>query len=132
MNEMKYIYKTRNGSYTILKQIKELRKKVSYGTYKNKEQAIKMRDYYIKNNWIRDNFIKYDKSRRASWTGDARLSKPNAYIHRVKDHYEIRHRNNETRKIEIFGRFDNIDEARQERDLLREHDWDLDAVCDLH
>lgn len=122
-HEMKYIYQDpRTGHYQILKQWGSPPKKIigHYGSFKDLNQAKEYRDLCIEKEWdeqlmpcnnpLAVNPLKYIQK---TPSGNYRIEK---WINMEMVHY---------------GTYSNIIDAINERDLLLEHNWDLDKVCEL-
>lgn len=107
--EPKNIYKAYGGMYEIRKEINH--KKYSFGTYPTLEEAIKARDYFVKNGWkIYERLIF------------------SILEHIVKRNgkYEIRKVING--KLEHFGSFNNLEDAKEEVIFLKKCGWDYDNM----
>lgn len=121
-----YIYKKVNGTYVIQKQSNN--KKVHIGTFKNKEDAVKVRNKLVESNWNPKlmNELRY-KSLKKNKT------KPNRYIFiNQVGNYTITKVNPVTGKQEGYGTYNTLEDARCERDLLERHNWDFGEVVDLY
>ena len=107
--EPKNIYKAYGGVYEIRKEINH--KKYSFGTYPTLEEAIKARDYFVKNGWkIYERLI---------------FSTPQ-YIVKRNGKYEIRKVING--KLEHFGVFNSLEDAKDEVTFLKKCGWDYDNM----
>ena len=103
MNKDRYIAKSGN-KWRILKKIGEVLK--TFGYFHSKENSRSYRDYLEAINWtVSDNKL-YNK-----------------YIRKTGGKYRIN--KNINGDITYFGSFDTLSEAREYRDFLVEHDWDL-------
>lgn len=102
----KYIQKTNRG-YIIFRR-NDNKELISYGTYKTLDEAIKIRDYLIKNNWEvieeNDSYNELEK-----------------YIQYDGDYYTIeRFVYNDLR---IYGIFKNKEQATKEKNRLLSEEW---------
>ena len=104
----KYITKNKKGIYIIQKNVNG--KMRYYGSFKDYNDAIRVRDKCIKYNW--------DKNLQPK--------NPMRYITKNKGAYVIQ--KNYTR----YGRYHNLSDAMNERDLLVKYDWDYDKLCECH
>lgn len=102
----KYIYKKGNY-YNIYKYIgKEC---YFYGKYKNIDEARRHRDFLVEHNWDIQYQIRPDKSMQ--------------YIRYLDGKYRIYKTINKI--CHYYGTFNTIEEAREYRDFLIEHEWDI-------
>lgn len=132
---LRYISRNRNGTYTIKKTIDG--KQRYYGTYDTLSKAIDKRNYFEEHDWDKSLLKLYDSARRKTHKytlgNNPHSSKPDyCIVNMGKYGYEIRHHNPRTRKLDYFGRYPTLKIARQERDLLIQADWDIDAWCDTN
>ena len=111
----KYIYKRKNGNYTIIKKYKKNGKRIEkfFGTFKDYNDAIRHRDKCVAGNW--DESLKYE----------------NPMKHITKNHKGWQIQRDYNGKHEYYGTFSNIIDAMNERDLLMAYDWDLEKVVEL-
>ena len=108
----KYIYKTPCSTYQVVNtKLKQERK--YFGTFKDYNDAIRHRDKCIANNW--DESLVYQS--------------PTKFITKKGNGWQIQKTING--KKEYFGRFRNLLDAMNERDLLVANDWDVEKVCEL-
>ena len=107
----KFIYKTKSGSYHILKKKRVDGKIITkfYGAFKDYNDAILHRDKCVEGNW--DMSLVY--------------SNPMKFIQKRGKRYHIQ------RRGKFYGAYSNVIDAMNERDLLEANDWDLDKVCEL-
>lgn len=112
----KYIsFNKSNNSFVILKRING--KVIHFGYYLTLEEAIKYRDYFIKNEWDMNKRLLFSKKR------------PTGYIDNLPNgKYIIRKTINGERLS--WGIFNTFEEAENERELLRQCNWDYDAICE--
>ena len=105
-----YIYKNRNGCFEIRKRIGD--HLVYFGSYNTLTEAKLYRAYYIGKNWIvNPNFHN------------------NKYIHKYGEKFLV------VKVIDgkknYFGTFDNLVDARVERDICVACDWDFDMIVEF-
>lgn len=111
---MKYICNL-NGKFGITKTING--KKYYFGSYNSLEEALKVREYFIKHGWDINERFKFRKV------------KPYQHIMISEEgNYRVVKRINN--KLIHFGTFHTLEDAQHERDLLMKYDWDLDKVCE--
>lgn len=116
MVDMLHIQINKTGHYIIQKNING--KQIHCGTYHTLEEAIKVRDQLIDNDWDVD-FI---NSLKHSSKGVDR------YIYKDKCGFVIHKSING--KLKYFGRYRSRENARKERDLLEEYGWDEDLLME--
>lgn len=107
--EPKNIYKAYGEGYEIRKEINH--KKYCFGTYPTLEEAIKAREYFVKNGWkIYERLIFSKPQHIVKRNGKYHITK---VIHGKQEH---------------FGSFDNIEDAKEEVQFLKKCDWDYDNM----
>lgn len=108
----------RKGTYVITKNI--FGKKYNFGTYKSLKDAREARNYFEENGWLNclDERLKftYKKPKYIIWLKNRRVWQIRKWING---------------KYEIFGQFKNYDDAVEEVELLKEVNWDWEALCSL-
>ena len=105
-----YIYQRQNGWFEIRKRVGGIL--VYWGSFPTLEEAKLHKAYYIGKNWkVNPSF------------------KNNRYISCIGDEYQIRKSING--KCNYFGTFDNLEDARHERDICVESDWDFDRIVEF-
>ena len=111
-----FIFKNtiQNNTYYVLGRTVDGENK-RFGYYKTLEEAIKGRDYYIRNGW-RKEFRRYDNSDETK------------YITLVNGKYIIQKWIDGN--LESFDKFDTLEEAQHERDLLVKYDWNYTAMVE--
>ena len=105
----KYIYQRKNGWFEIRKRIGDVL--IYWGSFPTLEEATLHRAYYIGKNW------KVNPSFKA-----------NRHIIQRDNHY-ILVKNIDGERVS-YGTFKNIEEARHERDICVECDWDFDLIVE--
>lgn len=111
---MKYIHNFK-GKFGITKQING--KKYYFGCYDSLEEALKVREYFMKHGWNINERFKFRKV------------KPYQHIMISEEgNYRVVKRINN--KLTHFGTFHTLEDAQKERDLLMKFDWDLEKVCE--
>ena len=105
----KYIYQRRNGWFEIRKRIGDVL--VYWGSFPTLEEAELHKAYYIGKNW------EVNPSFRA-----------NRHIVQRGEHYIVM--KSENGKRTIYGTFDNIEDARHERDVCVRCQWDFDLIVE--
>lgn len=108
----KFIYKTKSGSYHILKKKRVDGKIITkfYGAFKDYNDAIQHRDKCVEGNW--DMSLVY--------------SNPMKFIQKRGKSYHIQ------RRGKFYGAYSNVIDAMNERDLLVKYDWDIEKICECH
>ena len=108
----KYIYKTKTGSYHILKKWRIGGKIITkfYGAFKDYNEAIIHRDKCVAGNW--DESLVY--------------SNPMKFIQKRGKSYHIQ------RRGKFYGAYTNMIDAMNERDLLVKYDWNVEIICECH
>jgi len=107
----KYIYQRRNGWFEIRKRIGGI--VLYWGSFPFLEQAKMYLAYYIGKNWeVNPHFM------------DMR------YIREQDGKYIVLKRNGDSNP-EYFGTFDNLDDAKRERDICVACNWDLDVIVEF-
>ena len=115
-HETKYIYKTLNDHYQIVKLIDG--KHVSFGVYPTLEEAQTARDYFQEHDWNVEDKSKFKKSRAGN--------NPKRYIHKYGKRYIVRKRIGE--KMVEFGQYKKLEDAQTARDYFEEHDWNPEDI----
>lgn len=125
-NSLKYI-KCGGGRYRVRKVIGG--KEYKLPVVDDLEVAVMLRDEWSSSNWDlgkRDEIIcKYGKKY------NGRRGKelyPNRYIHKRGESYVISKENPYTHRMEHYGTFHSLNDARIERDFYEEHDWNWDEI----
>ena len=104
-----------NNSFVIHKRVNG--KVIHFGYYDTIEESIERRDYFRKHGWDIDLRLKFSKKR------------PTGYIDQLPyGKFIIRKTINGKRLT--WGIFDTFEEAEHERELLRQCNWDYDALCE--
>lgn len=99
MTDRKYIARIHDNKWCVVQHI-------YFGYYDTLEEAIRERDLLIKDGMLVPKVQQRDTR----------------YIRRVKGKYRIQ--KNINGKMEYFGTFNTLDDARDERDYLESIDWD--------
>lgn len=122
-----YIHKTKNGQYCLQKQLNN--KTIYITLFKDKEDAIKVRDKLIKSNWDQQlvNELRHKYAKKNMNKGEDRY----IFINQGGT-YTITKVNPVTGKQEGYGTYNTLEDARCERDLLERHNWDFEEVVDLY
>ena len=107
--EPKNIYKCYGGGYEIRKEINHHR--YFFGTYDTLEEAITAREYFVENGWKLNERLIFSKV--------ANIQEKDGKFHIVK---------RIDGKLEYFGVFYNLEDAKKEVKLLRRSGWDYDAL----
>jgi len=110
---VKYIYKNKKtGRWEIRKRIGGVL--LYWGSFKTLEEAKLYRAYYIGKNWMVNPHFK---------------ARSNMYIYEQNGQHIIRKVING--KMVSFGVFNNLDDARDERDICIACRWDLDKIVEF-
>lgn len=107
---MKYIYLTNNSKYELRKRVNG--KLTYFGVFNTLDDAKRYREYCMRYDWNVDPY--YPKMK---------------YITRQDGRYYIVKTING--KKELFGSFDNLEDAIFERDLCVSCDWDMDLLVEM-
>lgn len=113
--KLKFIYKNQSGNYTIYHKVLDVTK--HFGTFRDLEEAMEFRDYCVSHDWN-------VKPHRTNNYKD--LPK---YISKCYDNYHIQ--KIVDGEIELFGTFDNIEEAIVERDKCIRCNWNWDLIVEM-
>ena len=107
----KYIYFYKDKGYIIQKKIND---KIEYfGQYNTLDEAIKVRDYFEKNNWPVNERLKFTKGNEKK------------YIHQTKDgYYAVQKKIKD--KLISFGRYYTLEDAQKVRDYFQTNGWNVD------
>ena len=105
----------KDGSYSVYKIIDG--KHVTFGSYSSLEKAIERRNECVLNEWSLD-LIPTDPMRFISIV----------LLKNGQIKYNIHRKEGNTSYN--YGLFDVLHKAMKERDLLEEHNWDYDVVCE--
>ena len=109
----RYVYQRKNGWFEIRKRIGGIL--LYWGSFPTLEEAELYRAYYIGKNWMVNPHF---KTRR--------------YISEIKGRYFIvRKRKGKNKKLEYFGIFNNLDDAKNERDICVACNWDLEQIVEF-
>ena len=114
---MKYIqFNKRNGTYVLIKWVRN--KSYNFGSYKSLGDAQNARAYFEKNGWSKclDERLKFSYNP--------------SYIVYMEDKKLFRIGKTINGKFEIFGHFKNRSDAENEVKLLKQCNWDYDAICE--
>ena len=122
-NNTTHIFKDkRHNTYNITKFYKIEGKNIGkhYGSFKTLEEAIEYRDLCIERDWDEQLMPRNNPT----------AFNPMKYIKKTPaGNYRIQKWENGT--SEHYGTYLTLFDAMQERDLLIEHNWDYDAVCNV-
>ena len=107
---------SRPDGYVVRKTINK--KLIYFGKFKTLEEAIQHRSLLEKNGWKK---IKETHRRMGN----------DRYIYKRVTKYGVRWEicKRINGKQEYFGRFDDLEEARRERDMFEKNEWDYENVC---
>lgn len=109
---VKYIYKNKKtGKYEIRKRIGGVL--LYWGTFHTLEEAKLYRAYYMGKNWIVNPHFKREYK----------------YIYEQDGHFSVQKR--KKGKLDYFGFFDSLEEAKNERDICIECGWDLNKIVEF-
>ena len=104
-----YIYQRKNGWFEIRKRIGGVL--IYWGSFPTLEEAMLFKAYYIGKHWKVSPKFKLNK-----------------HIIKRNNHYMV------LKEVEgemvSFGTFDNIEDARHERDICVSCDWDFDRIVE--
>lgn len=101
-----------NNHYKVMKRIKGRYK--TYGSFETLKEAVKYRDFIVSKGWSTN--YKYKNPMRNIYSNQR--GKPWRIVKKISD------------ETICFGSFNDLEECKQERDLLEKLDWDLDALCE--
>ena len=107
-----YIYLNKNGSFEIRKRIGGVL--LYWGSFTTLEEAKLYRAYYIGKNWIVNPHFRNHETR---------------YIREQEGAFIVNKRTNG--KLEYFGTFHDLEDAKNERDICIACNWDLDQIVEF-
>ncbi|WP_296852628.1 hypothetical protein [uncultured Methanobrevibacter sp.] len=107
-----YIYQNKNGCFEIRKRIGGVL--LYWGSFPTLEEAKLYRAYYIGENWMVNPHFK---------------TRSNRYIHEQDGLFLVRKR--EKGILNTFGTFDDLETAKDERDICIACNWDLDNIVEF-
>ena len=107
-----YIYLNKNGSFEIRKRIGGVL--LYWGSFTTLEEAKLYRAYYIGKNWIVNPHFRNRETR---------------YIREQEGVFIVNKRTNG--KLDYFGTFQNLEDAKNERDICIACNWDLDQIVEF-
>ena len=103
--------RTRNGRYVIIKKING--NPIFFGTYFSLEKAQKVRNYFENNGWNINERLHYTDI---------------CYVSKSHGKYMIRKVINGKR--EYISQWNTLEDAKEEVELLKKSNWDLDTLCE--
>lgn len=110
VNNYYKVYKTING------------KKSFFGSFKDKNNAIVLRDLLVENGWVKSGIPKEYFSDHSS-SNEGKYGK---YILFANGYFRVNKQIDG--KNRVFGSFENVDNAHRLRDLLIKNDWDKSHI----
>ena len=109
-----------NNYYRVIKTFNGKRK--SFGSFKDKNNAIVLRDLLVENGWVESGIPKEYFSDHAG-SNEGKYGK---YIIFANGYFKVNKQING--KYKVFGSFDNVENAHRLRDLLIKNDWDKSNI----